>query len=344
MKKKVLLIAVILSMSFLTQTFAALNKVENVKISSIDQWFILKWDKVYDWLWGQVSDFEILMSRFPVWDFDNYEKIKKASRLPNWFIVRKFWNESFIKNKIYYFSVVAIDSDWTKSAFYSDEVSAQYKWKSSDDIFLDKLNTWFIASEIEIADDKNIIEINSDKKWFNSILKDVKIEDDNTKIEVKNNNEELSIKIEDNWEKENIENLKKAAAKDTTPPEDISNFKTWFERLNWNNYNVNLNWRASKDSYWDLDHYNLYNKNAKKTNWKTEKIKKEITNIDKRMIWGNEYNFKITSVDESENESTWLLASIKLPKYLPQTWLPLVFTFLISIFWAFLFKFRRKFL
>jgi len=342
MKKIVLLLALSLSISLFSETFASVNGVQNLTISEADNWFLLKWNRVYDSSWNQIQYYEILMSDYSVWDFDYYEKSKKITYLPDWAIIDKFWKSDFEKNKTYFFSVIAIDSSWEKSETYSNEVSMNFTWENIEAIIA---NDSF--STIKTTNSTKEVELNSWSVVLKNAGSEVVVKtnlniETGSNIELAKNLVEPEVELFDWSDDIDTTNLKAAAEKDIIAPENVTNLEAWYKRFNWNNYKVDVDWTASIDSKWDLDYHNFYDKASKDTEWWKEQLKKEETHIQKIMAWGDEYSFKVTTIDKNKNESTWILASIDIPMYLPTTWAPVLAMILASIFSTLLYKIRRK--
>lgn len=114
------------------------------------------------------------------------------------------------------------------------------------------------------------------------------------------------------------ENTVPEPEKDTTPPEDVTNFKA-DSKARITDYLVTLKWTPSIDSAGDLDDQLLYKSENKGKKWndakslgasaiKTTSPEKPETNI----------TYKLTTKDKTGNESTGVIRSISLPA-LPST-------------------------
>lgn len=371
MKKIIVLTFAAVSLFFVNvQVFASVASVKNLKIATTSSWFTLSWDRVQTLDWQDIDLYEVLMATYPVTEVDYYEEWEEVQYSQDWVEVTSFWSQSFIKGQNYYFSVIAIDPDWNKSNSYSNEVRAAYTWENSP---LDSTPTEF-NDTVSYLDTSSFSEINTadlGDSWNSPVEWDMWTWPvTNTwaaNPELLNNTwstletswtwsvwaledvvDDVNEILADMWTWSNMWDafwtgtLKWAAeAEDKTAPEDIKNFKAWYKRVNWNNYKVDLDWQASENSQWDLDHQNLYQKSSKTEFSAPEKLAKDVVHVEKNMVWGDEYSFKVTTVDANNNESTWVLAAINLPLYLPQTWLPIVITGLVSLLWAGIYR-RRK--
>jgi fibronectin type 3 domain-containing protein len=106
-----------------------------------------------------------------------------------------------------------------------------------------------------------------------------------------------------------------AAAKDTTPPENITNLLLSFKK-DLEKFVVMMSWTPSLNTAKDLVDQLLYMSLDKGKNYDTGKSlgalvsKTEVPNLDA----GKEYAFKITTRDSSGNESTGVVKSIRLPQ------------------------------
>lgn len=112
-----------------------------------------------------------------------------------------------------------------------------------------------------------------------------------------------------------VSGYKAVEAKDTTPPEDVTNLMLTFkEQLE--KYMVTLKWTASLNTakdlveqilYLSMDRGNTYNQVKSLGDTATST---EVDNLD----GGKEYTFKITTKDAAGNESTGAIKSIRLPQ------------------------------
>lgn len=105
------------------------------------------------------------------------------------------------------------------------------------------------------------------------------------------------------------------AAKDTTPPENITKLLLSFKK-ELEKFVVMMSWTPSLNTAKDLVDQLLYMSLDKGKNYDTGKslgalvAKTEVANLDA----GTEYAFKITTKDASGNESTGVVKSIRLPQ------------------------------
>jgi hypothetical protein len=137
-----------------------------------------------------------------------------------------------------------------------------------------------------------------------------------------------SDKIEVNENQENLHNSAPEEEKDTTPPEDVSNFRANYKYNEKNEkFDVNLSWTPSKNTEKDLIYHNLATNNGQK-----EIVAKNLTKYTKNLSGGKKYTFKISTVDENNNESEGKETSIILPETGPA--LVLAFITIISLFVA----------
>ena len=105
------------------------------------------------------------------------------------------------------------------------------------------------------------------------------------------------------------------AAKDTTPPENITNLLASYKKK-LKKFIVSLSWTASLNTAKDLADQMLYQSLNRGKTYDTGKslgalaTKTDVTNLD----GGKEYTFKVTTKDTSGNESTGVVKSIRLPQ------------------------------
>lgn len=108
---------------------------------------------------------------------------------------------------------------------------------------------------------------------------------------------------------------KTTALKDTTPPEDVTNFLARIKNAERNI--VELSWKASKNSAGDLNDQLLYQNDGKKAlafgkgaPLGTSAVAAEVRDLQ----GGKWYTFKLTTKDTSGNESKGAVKSVYLPK------------------------------
>lgn len=102
---------------------------------------------------------------------------------------------------------------------------------------------------------------------------------------------------------------------DLIAPEDVTNFVAAL--MDSVTTSVELAWDASADTAGDLDHYNLYRSDdAEGANYgdATELAKEDTSYEATGLTEGETYTFKLTSVDESGNESLGMISVITLPE------------------------------
>lgn len=105
---------------------------------------------------------------------------------------------------------------------------------------------------------------------------------------------------------------------DTTPPEDVTNFAIKFKQRV-TDYLMQLTWKESIDSAGDLVNQLVYHSLDKGENWdKPLTLSADAVNYEMVGQPETEHTFKITTKDETGNESSGVIESIRLPA-LPQT-------------------------
>lgn len=329
-----IIINIILAIAFLSSisTYAKIPDVRwMINIIPETDSFILFWDQAIDDKWNKVESYQVLISTYPVSNFEYYQEYVNAQYNIEWFKVKKFWSSKFEEDKDYYFSVVA-SVNWEKSKNYSQEVKSKL---------------------IKILEEDNSI-----KHWSSSLNELTTIK---KKPEIIKTNTWAvtgsTVNITNTGQISNTTQVNNTPAitnqSDDTFPEEITNLKAKYNKLSWvNSYEINLNWNISKNLKWDVSYQNLYTKTPGTMFWKPEKIAKNIASLSKKVSKSWEYSYKITSVDTNKNETAWVLINISIPsntsvkntvkkfipKILPQTWISfgillmysLIFYYLVS--------------
>ena len=112
-----------------------------------------------------------------------------------------------------------------------------------------------------------------------------------------------------------VQGYEEISIKDTTPPEDITNFISSFKK-DVEKYTILLSWTPSLNTAKDLVDQILYTSNNHGNDYDSGKsLGSEVSKTSiKNLEGGKEYTFKITTKDDSGNESTGVIKSIRLPQ------------------------------